>query len=365
MIDAGTDPRFDETAQLAAALCAAPLAWVAFPDRDRLRIRARVGQVPIEPARSFGFCALVVDAREPMVIEDALADPRAAGNAAIEAPMSLRFYAGAPIRTVEGAVLGTVAVADFVPRRLEPWQCDGLARLARLLSLSIEERAASRERERRRGEALASLAGSLAAELQRIAGATGRSSPAPALLRQLLALAGHRSLRPQPIDVNRLVERLAAQGSAADPSWALALDPGLGSAHGDEERIGRVIGGLARRAADGKSGAVRVSTSGRSVAGPPVTAPPQREAILPPGDYVMVTIDPHDPLASGEAAAAERALAEWCFDPADAFGPGARAPEDLLEASGLLIQTGGRLGVSRSPRRASFCLALPRARAEA
>ena len=364
MIDAGTDPRFDETAQLAAAICAAPLAWVAFPDRDRLRIRARVGQVPIEPARAFGFCALVVDSRQAVVLEDASVDPRAAGNAAIEAPMSLRFYAGAPIRTLDGAVLGTVAVADFVPRRLEPWQRDGLERLARLLSVSIEERAASRERERRRGEALASLAGSVAAELQRT-GAPGRSSPAPALLRQLLALAGHRSLRPQPIDVNRLLERLAAQGSAADPSWDLALDPGLGSAHGDEERIGRVIGGLARRAADVKSRAVRVATSGRCVANPPGTAEPVREAILPPGDYVMVTIEPHDPCASTEAAGAERALADWCFDPADAFGPGARAPEDLLEASGLLIQSGGRLGVSRSPRRASFCLALPRARAEA
>ncbi|HET8948558.1 MAG TPA: GAF domain-containing protein [Candidatus Polarisedimenticolia bacterium] len=355
------DPRFDETAQLAAAICAAPLAWVAFPDRDRLRIRARVGPRFPDPPRGFGFCALVVDRREPIVVENAGADLRAAGNAALEAPLYLRFYAGAPILTSEGGALGTVAVADVVPRRLEPWQRDGLERLARLLSLSIEERAASRERERRRGEALASLAGSLASELQGIAaGAPARSSAAPALLRQLLALAGHRSLRPQPIDVNRLVERLSAAVSAADPSWALALDPGLGSAQGDEERIGRVIGGLARRAADG--GAVRIATSGRILAG--------SEAILPPGEYVMVTIDPHETPAAGEAASAdaqeaERSLSEWCFDPADTFGPGAGASEDLLEASGLLIQSGGRLGVSRTPRRSSFCLALPRARAEA
>jgi hypothetical protein len=232
--------------------------------------------------------------------------------------------------------------------------------------MAIEARAARRDRDRRRNDAVASLAGSLAAELQAAgSGSPERHGTARALARQLLALVGHQSLRPQPLDVNRLLERLARMHSAGEEAWLLSLDPEIGSAHGDEERIERAIGGLVAQAAAGDRDAgppsrpVRIATASRRIAAS------DGEALLPPGEYVMVTID--GPARHGDAPgdpAAPGAVADWSFDLGAAAVVDGDASRAILEVSGLMIQSGGRLGVSRSPR-PSFCLALPRVRGEA
>jgi hypothetical protein len=366
ILEAPAEPEFHDAVHLAASICAAPVAFVAFLDRDRLWIKARVGPAFPDPPRQFGFCAATVAAREPVIVPDAAADPRAEGNAALDAPLYARFYAGVPLLTLDGHALGTLAVYDHVPRRIEPWQREGLERLARMLSGAIEGRAVRRERDRRRSDAVAALAGSLAAELQlSVSGAPERNRTAQALARQLLAMVGHQSLRPQPLDVNRLLERLATRRSAADGSWQLSLDPEIGPATGDEERIGRAIGGLAAQAAGNNPGGVRIATAGRRVA----SSDP--EPLLPPGEYVMVTIDGRgDGSGHGEGAASRAGaapgepLADWCFDPGAVAVLDGDAGRAVLEVSGLMIQSGGRLGVARS-RRPAFCLALPRVRAEA
>src|SRR6185436_13262759 len=173
ILEGPPEPEFHDAAHLAASICATPIAFVAFVDRDRLRIQARVGPAFPDPPRHFGFCAATVAAREPLIVPDTAADPRGEGNPALDAPLFARFYAAAPILTFDGHALGTLAVVDHVPRRLDGWQREGLERLARMLSTAIEGRAARRERDRRRSDAVASLAGSLAAELQ----ASGSGAP--------------------------------------------------------------------------------------------------------------------------------------------------------------------------------------------
>ena len=353
----GAHPSFDEAVRIAASVCAAPIAILALVERERIEVRARVGPFPQEAPRGFGFCGRTVATRTFLTIPDAALDPEAAGNGALDAPVFARFYAGAPLLTSDGHALGALAVYDHVARRLEPWQEETLQRLARLVAWGLEFEGSQRARERRRAEALASLAGGLAAELKRDGGGSPRAAE---LARQLLALAGHRSLRPQAIDLNALLSRLSparsggenagarrAPGAAEVQSWSLALDPAIGSVLGDEERIARAITGLARRAAVVPMRPVPVGTRAVQVApGSPACG------TLAPGPWVFVSIGEGDGMAFETFPGGEDG---WVLERDGAHAAG------LDEEEGLMAETGGRLAMRRGgPNGPAFCLALPR-----
>jgi GAF domain-containing protein len=340
------DTLFDDAVRIAASACAAPIAILGFIEGDGMEVRARLGDYPARAPREFGFCSRTIAARRIVTIPDATLDPAAASNAALGAPVFARFYAGAPLLAFDGHAFGTLAVCDHVPRRLEPWQEETLERLARLVAGSLEIEAAQRARERRRAAALASLAGGLAAELK----GGGGSPRAAALARQLLALAGHRSLRPSSIDLNDLLARLSRRQSEAghETTWSLLLDPGIGSVLGDEERIGRAIASLARRAAPASPRPLPIAT--RSVQ----VAPDSRACgSLAPGAYVLVTI--------GEDLPAD--LEALFGNETETDPPSSRpAPAGIDDVEGFMAETGGGVAMRRdAPGRPAFCLALPRA----
>ena len=353
-----TPAPFEDAVQLAASLCAAPLSLAVLLRPDRLQVRAATASCPSDVPRDFGFSALVVAAREPVVIPDAQADPRASGNAVLEAPWFVRSYAGVPFRTSDGRVLGALEVYDHVPRRLEAWQMEGLLRLARIVTGAIETWSLLREREARRARTVAALAGGLAAELKRGEAATGTTTGAADLARQLLAVAGHQSLRPGPVDLNALVTGLSRSRRANEAAeWRLALDPSAGKVYGDAERIGRAIRGLAARAADLGNGPLPIATRDVVVHGSSAEG-----ALLAPGRYVMVGIGAPPPAAVEEIAA-------W-FDPAETgelasfdarAASGTHRDAGIAEVSGLMVESGGRLGMrGREAGGPAFCLALPR-----
>ncbi|MBP6781928.1 MAG: GAF domain-containing protein, partial [Ottowia sp.] len=71
------------------------------------------------PPRALSLCGHVVADGEPLVVPDVARDPRFAANPVLKA-RGIRFYAGAPLRTREGQVLGTLCLLDTQPRTLSP-----------------------------------------------------------------------------------------------------------------------------------------------------------------------------------------------------------------------------------------------------
>lgn len=63
------------------------------------------------------LCNLVVTQDAPLLIEDAERDARMA-DGGVRRSLGLRSYAGAPLRTADGLVIGTLCVVDTVPRTL-------------------------------------------------------------------------------------------------------------------------------------------------------------------------------------------------------------------------------------------------------
>jgi hypothetical protein len=70
-------------------------------------------------SRDTSVCGHVVAANEPLMIEDTARDPRFADNPFLR-KFSFRFYAGVPLRTASGHVIGSLCVIDYKPRSLNP-----------------------------------------------------------------------------------------------------------------------------------------------------------------------------------------------------------------------------------------------------
>lgn len=117
VLRAPPDPTLHALATKAAKLLDAPIAAVSIVDRNRTWFAARVGLVPPETTRGASFCAhAILNPDELLVILDAAADERFAGNPFVQDEPWLRFYVGAPIRAPNGQPLGTLCVLDVKPR---------------------------------------------------------------------------------------------------------------------------------------------------------------------------------------------------------------------------------------------------------
>ncbi|MDQ0809726.1 GAF domain-containing protein [Streptomyces sp. B3I7] len=131
------DPALDAFADRLARVLAAPYAMVNFVGEQRqflaglhtpdgLPLPAATGADGTGRARlltrDHGFCPHVVVRRRALALEDVRDYPRFAGNPIVD-ETGVRAYLGAPLPDPTGLALGTVCVADVVPRR---WGREGL-----------------------------------------------------------------------------------------------------------------------------------------------------------------------------------------------------------------------------------------------
>ncbi len=145
---ADPDPDFDRLVALAASVCRTPFAWLGFLDRDRLWLRSAIGvtQRYVPRRGSFGS-HMVYRADELLVVNDAGRDWRFANSPLVTCEPRLRFYAAAPLVESSGHVLGMVAIADLVARRLSDPERGLLHALAREVIVLLELRQRGRRLE--------------------------------------------------------------------------------------------------------------------------------------------------------------------------------------------------------------------------
>ena len=141
-------------AEATAGSFGVPIAMISLVLEDRQWALAHFGlqgdllknrSVPREVA----FCSLVVQGRQPLVVPDATAHPAFAGNPLVRAG-AIRGYAGAPVETASGDILGTLCVWDLKPLALGAEDVDRLALGARRVAGELELRAARRRQQHER-----------------------------------------------------------------------------------------------------------------------------------------------------------------------------------------------------------------------
>jgi diguanylate cyclase len=141
ILDTLPEQAYDDIARLASQICGTPIALVSFVDSDRQWFKSRLGLEVPETSREVSFCAHALTApQELLVVPDATADARFAKNPFVQGEMHLRFYAGAPLATEDGEVLGTLCVLDNKPHELTRDQAEAMRALARQVMTQLELR---------------------------------------------------------------------------------------------------------------------------------------------------------------------------------------------------------------------------------
>jgi anti-sigma regulatory factor (Ser/Thr protein kinase) len=140
ILDTEPERSFDDLTLLASHICGTPMALITLVDAERQWFKSRVGIPAHETSRAISFCAHAIQQRDLFIINDASTDARFRDNPQVTGDLNLRFYAGAPLVTPDGHALGTLCVADHVPRDLDDDQRQALSALRRQVEAQLELR---------------------------------------------------------------------------------------------------------------------------------------------------------------------------------------------------------------------------------
>ncbi len=140
ILDTPPEPAFDDIAQMAAQACGTAMAHIAFLDADRQWIKAAVGYDPRETPLDLGLCADTREKADLLILSDLSKRPELAETPLVGGAPHLRFYAGVPLTSPEGWVIGTLCVLDREPRALNDQQVFILRALARTVMVQLDLR---------------------------------------------------------------------------------------------------------------------------------------------------------------------------------------------------------------------------------
>ena len=142
VLDTAPEAPFDDIVMLARRICETPIALISLVTGERQWFKANIGidvpETPVGPS----VCGHAVNQGSTLIIPDLTQDERTRDSVLVTGEPHLRFYAGVPLRTPGGHVLGTLCVIDTVPRpgALDAGQLAALEALARQTMLLLEAR---------------------------------------------------------------------------------------------------------------------------------------------------------------------------------------------------------------------------------
>jgi diguanylate cyclase (GGDEF)-like protein len=140
ILDTPPEEAFDRIARLTKSIFGVPIALVSFIDAHRQWYKANDGLSAEEAPRRHTFCTRIVERGEPLVVPDATKDPCFAENPFVVGPPHVRFYAGAPLRTHDGKVIGSLCVIDTEAREFDQGRLALLQDLAQMVMYELELR---------------------------------------------------------------------------------------------------------------------------------------------------------------------------------------------------------------------------------
>ena len=116
ILDTPPEQRFDRITSLAARLLRVPWAYISLVDADRVWVKSQVGMLIDQMPRDVSFCGHVILGDQPVVLPDTTADERFVDNPQVLGPEGVRSYAGVPLGSEGGHMVGALCVADHRAR---------------------------------------------------------------------------------------------------------------------------------------------------------------------------------------------------------------------------------------------------------
>lgn len=104
---------FDKITQTVARVLDMPMCFLSLVDEDTVFFKSQAGPFgKTQVNRESSLCSLTVLSREPLVIEDASLETCFKNNPYVQAQNGIRFYAGSPLISADGYLIGALCVVD-------------------------------------------------------------------------------------------------------------------------------------------------------------------------------------------------------------------------------------------------------------
>lgn len=136
ILAASTEQRFERVTRMARRLFAVPIACVRLMDGSMAEQQPCIGVSCAETNQLLCLCSLAMQGKGPLVVEDGLEDERFRSQSSLNGDAAIRFYAGQPLQSPSGELLGTLCIMDREPRQFSD---DDLAMLADLAGIVERE----------------------------------------------------------------------------------------------------------------------------------------------------------------------------------------------------------------------------------
>jgi len=136
LLDTPPSEAFDRITRMAASMFGLPIAAVSLTDTNRQWFKSRVGVEHDSIPRMRAPCGEVADSSDLLVIPDLQRD--ACYRDSVLAESGIRYYAGAPLTTIDGHCLGALCVLGTEPRDTTPQELAALCDLAGMVMAQIE-----------------------------------------------------------------------------------------------------------------------------------------------------------------------------------------------------------------------------------
>lgn len=141
ILDTPFEAELDELALIASAICDTPIALLTILDDKRMWFKAKLGLEIEGTHRKDSFCQHALHKpKEVLVVEDATKDRRFDDSVLVSKAPFIRFYAGAPIATPNGHVLGTICVMDSKPGSISESKKKALQIMAKRVMKYLDHR---------------------------------------------------------------------------------------------------------------------------------------------------------------------------------------------------------------------------------
>ncbi|MEX1669228.1 GAF domain-containing protein [Zhongshania guokunii] len=118
ILDTPPEDRFDRLTLMTKQTLKVPVAVISLIDENRQWFKSCVGLDVSETPRDISFCGHAIHGDDIFIIPDATKDERFADNPLVENEPKIRFYAGCPLKALDGSKLGTLCIIDQKPRQL-------------------------------------------------------------------------------------------------------------------------------------------------------------------------------------------------------------------------------------------------------
>ncbi|MEP7257986.1 MAG: GAF domain-containing sensor histidine kinase [Flavitalea sp.] len=141
ILDTISEKEYDSITRIASEICDVPVSLITLLDEQRQWFKSSFGFEVKETPREFAFCNYtIMDKDNIMVVPDLRADERFSENPLVTGHPNAVFYAGAPLVTPDGFVLGSICVLDGKINNLTDSQKDALKALSEQVIGTLELR---------------------------------------------------------------------------------------------------------------------------------------------------------------------------------------------------------------------------------